>query len=72
MQEDVTILPKVIANSYDPAATIPQSFSPLREEKSSCLRATPVAALTVHRTVIHYRDDASLTLYTREPLGGNP
>ena len=28
----------------------------------SCLRATPVAALTVHRTVIHYRDCASLTL----------
>ena len=37
--------------------------------RASCLRATPVAALTVHRTVIHYRDDASLTLYTREALG---
>ena len=30
--------------------------------KSSRLRAAPVAALTVHRTVIHYRDCASLTL----------
>ena len=29
----------------------------------------PVAALTVHRTVIHYRDCASLTLCTREALG---
>ena len=28
----------------------------------------PVAALLVHRTDIHYRDCASLTLYTREPL----
>ena len=28
----------------------------------------PVAALTVHRTVIHSRDCASLTLYTRGPL----
>ena len=32
----------------------------------SCLRATPAAALTVHRTVIHYRDDASLTPCTGE------
>ena len=35
--------------------------------ESSRLRAAPVAALTVPRTVIHYRDCASLTL--RE--GGN-
>ena len=32
----------------------------------------PVAALTVHRTVIHYRDCASLTLYTREPFCAYP
>ena len=31
----------------------------------------PVAALTVHWTVIHYRDCASLTLYTREALAGD-
>ena len=30
--------------------------------------ANPVAALTVHRTVIHYRHCASLTPYTGEPL----
>ena len=29
----------------------------------------PVAALAVHRTAIHYRDCASLTLYTREAFG---
>ena len=29
--------------------------------------ARPVAALTADRAVIHYRDCASLTLYTREP-----
>ena len=34
----------------------------------SCLRATPVAALAVHRTAIHHRDDASLTPDTR-PAG---
>ena len=45
-----------------------QSLSQKSKIFASCLRATPVAALTVHRTVIHYRDDASLTLYTREPL----
>ncbi len=28
--------------------------------------ASPVAALTAHRAVIHYRNCASLTLYTRE------
>ena len=28
---------------------------------------SPVAALTIHWIVIHYRDCASLTLHTREP-----
>ncbi len=32
-----------------------------RQSRASRLRATPAAALTVHRTVIHYRGDASLT-----------
>ena len=32
------------------------------------LRLSPVAALTLHRSVIHYRHCASLTLYTREAL----
>ena len=32
------------------------------------LRKSHLAALTVHRTVIHSRDCASLTLYTRGPL----
>ena len=36
--------------------------------KCQLAAASPVAALTVHRTVIHYRDCASLTLYTRGPL----
>ena len=36
-----------------------QSLSRLR--RASCLRATPVAALAVHWTAIHHRDDASLT-----------
>ena len=34
--------------------------------ESSALRSTPVAALTVHWTVIHYRDCALLTLITKE------
>ena len=35
---------------------------------SSPLRRAPAVALTVHRTVIHYHGDASLTLYTRGPF----
>ena len=41
-----------------------QSLSQLRCQPPA---GGPVAALTVHRTVIHSRDCASLTLYTREP-----
>ena len=44
-----------------------QRGHPLRHgiRRASALRRAPVAALTVHRTVIHYRDFASLT-----PKGG--
>ena len=37
-------------------------FSPPVSFADSLAAARPVAALTVHRTVIHYRDCASLTL----------
>ena len=47
---------------------VPKAIPPSRLRRSSSLRRTPVAALTVHRTVIHSRDCASLTLYTREAL----
>ena len=35
----------------------------------SALRSTPTTALTVHRTVIHFRGDASLTLDSLRSLG---
>ena len=38
------------------------TFSPSVSFADSLAAARPVAALTVHRTVIHYRDCASLTL----------
>ena len=43
---------------------------PKPEIKDFCqlAAASPVAALPVHRTGIHYRDCASLTLYTRGPF----
>ena len=44
---------------------VPKAIPPSRLRRSSSLRRTPVAALTVHRTVIHSRDCAALTLYTR-------
>ena len=49
--------------------------SPLKEGADSprptatSLRRGPVAALTVHRTVIHYRDCASLTLINAGAIG---
>jgi len=42
-----------------------QSLS-LLLRKIQCSAEHPVAALTAHWAVIHYRDCASLTLYTRE------
>ena len=46
-----------------------QSLSRLRRQLPA---GNPVAALTAHRAVIHYRDCASLTLYTREPWFAAP
>ena len=40
-------------------SSLPQSS---RKRLCQLPAGNPVAALTVHRTVIHYRDDASLTL----------
>ena len=48
--------------TYEKMFEILNTFSPSVSFADSLAAARPVAALTVHRTVIHYRDCASLTL----------
>ena len=57
------------AKACSEGLSIPQSKMDLMIHFCQLPAGNPVAALAVHRTAIHYRDCASLTLYTREPLG---